>query len=179
MESGNRISRGEYCRGVLPCILIAIAILGTYYWYFNSRRHKSVYREKFMLGILITPLFTACWQQGMRRCHDLGLSGWWQVMPFFNPICLMFMEGEKGTNKYGPNPIALEETHGTLENAQSIQENNQKTESIEQNMSTTPKDLNSKIEVLERFKGLLDSGAITQEEFDKVKSDILNQISYK
>jgi len=39
----------------------------------------------------------------VRRMHDVGVSGWFALVPFYNLI-LACTEGEKGDNKYGANP---------------------------------------------------------------------------
>lgn len=39
----------------------------------------------------------------VRRVHDVGKSGWLLLIPFYN-LVLLFTEGDKGSNKYGPDP---------------------------------------------------------------------------
>ena len=44
---------------------------------------------------------------GVRRMHDVGKSGWFLLIPIYNFI-LAVSEGEKGDNKYGPDPKVVE-----------------------------------------------------------------------
>ena len=41
--------------------------------------------------------------QSSKRCHDLGNSGWFQLIPLYG-FWLLFANGEKGNNTYGLNP---------------------------------------------------------------------------
>ena len=41
--------------------------------------------------------------QSVKRCHDMGHSGWYIFIPLYN-ILLFFWEGESEGNEYGPNP---------------------------------------------------------------------------
>jgi len=38
--------------------------------------------------------------QGAKRCHDIGKSSWWQLVPFFW-LWLLVAMSDKGENEYG------------------------------------------------------------------------------
>jgi uncharacterized membrane protein YhaH (DUF805 family) len=42
---------------------------------------------------------------GIRRMHDTNHSGWWLLLPIVNLI-FAIMEGDKGENRFGPDPKA-------------------------------------------------------------------------
>lgn len=52
------------------------------------------------------PLCWFCLAQGTKRCHDLGNSGWFQLIPFY-VLWMLFQDGEPGENSYGPNPKGI------------------------------------------------------------------------
>jgi uncharacterized membrane protein YhaH (DUF805 family) len=56
-----------------------------------------------IIGIAYIPLVWMLWAQAAKRCHDLGRSGWWQLIPFY-VFWLIFEDGEAGINQYGVNP---------------------------------------------------------------------------
>ena len=73
-----------------------------------------VYLNMLLFGswvlILLVGLIPLSWfllAQGTKRCHDLGHSGFFQYIPFYR-LVLLFSEGQKGENEYGPNPKEAE-----------------------------------------------------------------------
>ena len=56
-----------------------------------------------ILILAYIPLLWFLWAQGAKRCHDLGNSGWFQIIPFY-VFWLIFANGDKMINRYGANP---------------------------------------------------------------------------
>jgi uncharacterized membrane protein YhaH (DUF805 family) len=54
--------------------------------------------------LALIPLLWFLWAQGAKRCHDLGNSGWFQLIPFY-ALWLIFAKGDDGVNIYGFSPI--------------------------------------------------------------------------
>jgi uncharacterized membrane protein YhaH (DUF805 family) len=58
---------------------------------------------KEMGGIILIPLYWLIYAQGAKRSHDIGNSGWYQIIPLYN-LFILFAEPDSGPNKYGLNP---------------------------------------------------------------------------
>ena len=58
-----------------------------------------------VLNLLIIPLLWFYLAQGAKRCHDLGNSGWFQIIPFYG-LWMLFAPGKEGPNRYGDDPKA-------------------------------------------------------------------------
>lgn len=56
-----------------------------------------------IIGLAYIPTLWFLWAQGAKRCHDMGQSGWFQIIPFY-VLWMIFASGESGMNKYGVNP---------------------------------------------------------------------------
>ncbi|WP_285055277.1 DMP19 family protein [Pedobacter ginsengisoli] len=59
--------------------------------------------EQAVMLILYIPLSWFIFAQGAKRCHDKGVNGWWQLLPFYS-LVLLFYRGDEGANEYGPDP---------------------------------------------------------------------------
>ena len=55
---------------------------------------------------MLFSLFFLFWfitAQTTKRCHDIGLNGWYQLIPLFF-LVLFFINSQIGQKKYGHNP---------------------------------------------------------------------------
>lgn len=90
----GRIRRTEYG--------ISFIIFAILFSIINVLIEESV--ELAFLVFLYIPLYWFFFAQGAKRSHDLGNSGWYQLIPLY-PLWLLFGKGEEGiSNKYGTNP---------------------------------------------------------------------------
>jgi uncharacterized membrane protein YhaH (DUF805 family) len=110
-------------------------------------------------GVFLSIAFVLpLWAVGIRRLHDIDKSGWnilWYAIP---PVALILIfvwnarRGTKGANDYGQDPLA---------DSPSI---------------TAPSPVSNvadKAEQLTKLKVLLETGAVNQAEFEKMKAEIL------
>ena len=56
--------------------------------------------------ILLIPVIWLLLAQATKRCHDVGNSGWWQLIPLYG-LWLVFQDGDHGPNQYGKNPKGI------------------------------------------------------------------------
>jgi uncharacterized membrane protein YhaH (DUF805 family) len=56
-----------------------------------------------LLSLLLLPGIIFLLAQGAKRCHDLGNSGWFQIIPLYG-FWMIFQDGVEGNNRYGINP---------------------------------------------------------------------------
>lgn len=94
----GRIRRTEYGLSLIIAaagrVFIGMIILA------GGTQEESVFLLNFIFQL---PFLWFLWAQGAKRCHDVGMSGWYQLIPLF-PLYLIFASGEEGSNKYGENP---------------------------------------------------------------------------
>lgn len=93
----GRIGRTEYCISMIIYI-IAYCILAVV---IKENDEASI------LGLVFVPLFWFILAQGAKRCHDLGQSGWMQLIPFY-VLWMFFQEGNYYSNSYGEHPTTIQ-----------------------------------------------------------------------
>lgn len=105
----GRARRKEYWMFVLFSVIFLVAALVLGGILFQSEETAMI--PYYIVALLLfLPSLAVC----VRRLHDIGKSGWWYLMGFipvvgyFILIYFFVKDGEKGTNKYGPNPKEIE-----------------------------------------------------------------------
>ncbi len=80
-----------------------------------------VFSSLFLLGTLLPSISVA-----VRRLHDRDKSGWWYwliLVPLVGPIILLvwfILEGTRGANRFGPDPLDPTDSSGEGLTASSI-----------------------------------------------------------
>ncbi|MFK7811458.1 MAG: DUF805 domain-containing protein, partial [Maribacter sp.] len=90
----GRIRRLEYGLSYLIYIFLYLAII----WIMEELGEAGI-----IFIVFIIPCIWFLIAQSAKRCHDVGNSGFYQLIPFYS-IILLFLEGDGNENEYGPNP---------------------------------------------------------------------------
>jgi uncharacterized membrane protein YhaH (DUF805 family) len=111
-NSGNfsldgRIGRGKYLKELaiyitLSILLAVVALIVGIAIFFAGGGGAAMLIGIIFLGFQLM-LFWQFLEYGAKRCHDLGNSGFYQLIPFYG-LFMLFQEGDVGANEYGPNP---------------------------------------------------------------------------
>jgi uncharacterized membrane protein YhaH (DUF805 family) len=98
-EFGGRARRKEYWVFTLCHVLVIIA-LALVEGFLGIAPDSDESLLVTIYGIAVAVPVIAV---GMRRMHDTGHRGWWLFVPIFN-LLLAVRAGQKGENRYGPDP---------------------------------------------------------------------------
>lgn len=91
----GRIRRKEYLLSYL--IIYALAFVGGFF-------AELLEIQGGITGLIfLIPILWFSLAQNAKRSHDIGNSGWFQLIPFYK-LWLLFVDGNVGVNKYGTNP---------------------------------------------------------------------------
>ena len=104
----GRIRRAKFAITIIVC-------------YFVRSFLFIIFDELIVLGNLlstITDVFLVLifFSQSVKRLHDMDQTGWLAILPVYNPILLLFVDGTRGKNQYGEDPKGrspLSETFST------------------------------------------------------------------
>lgn len=89
----GRIGRGEY----IVSYIVTNAVVYLLEWLI--RDDSPIILTLLALALCFLS-FWILWAQGAKRCHDLGNSGWFQLIPLYF-LWMFFAPGEEKANKYG------------------------------------------------------------------------------
>nr|WP_093363540.1 DUF805 domain-containing protein [Sphingobacterium wenxiniae] len=109
----GRIRRSEYGFSLMIYWLIYIVIVGI------AESSKAF----DFIAVAFIPLIWFLLAQGAKRCHDLGHSGWWQIIPFYI-FWMLFEDGKNGTNHYGEIPKTIQKSQQNRVVPPSSEDNN-------------------------------------------------------
>lgn len=91
----GRIGRGEYWISYLIYYLYCLPM--------NLIEEDNISGGFALIWLmLLIPMSWMLIAQGAKRCHDLGNSGWFQLIPFYG-LWMLFAAGDSMPNQYG-NP---------------------------------------------------------------------------
>ena len=91
----GRIRRTEY----------GLTLIIYFVWYFIYNAILESESDGLLVIALLSliPMLVLFYAQGAKRCHDMGNSGWFQLIPFYM-LWMLFKEGDTGMNSYGEDP---------------------------------------------------------------------------
>lgn len=106
---GGRARRKEYWMFTLISLIVAViaAVLDNVLGLANEQLHYGVIYGLYALAVFLPSLAVS-----IRRLHDTDRSGWWLLIgfvPFIGAVVLlvfMVLEGNRGDNRFGPDPKA-------------------------------------------------------------------------
>lgn len=111
----GRIRRSEYGISLIIYFLtvVIVQVIGTGLIGSSSSGYSTSDNNgagPLIIFILYIPLLWFLLAQGAKRCHDVGNSGWFQLIPLYF-LWLLLQDGDVGINKYGSSPKAIYSGH--------------------------------------------------------------------
>lgn len=101
--------KGRVGRGIYWLVVFSIFVIGLFIFVCEEiARSINVQDENGVLSTMWLIMFMALWvlyfyvvlAVGAKRCHDLGHSGWFQMIPYY-VFVMLFGAGDRDGNEYG------------------------------------------------------------------------------
>jgi uncharacterized membrane protein YhaH (DUF805 family) len=99
----GRISRSSFIKTFVVYSLIILVLIGIKYLSLNNPTSDTSVTIGYALKIARVFVYWFFIAQCVKRCHDIGKSGWWMFIPLFF-IWLLFAKGDEHDNEYGEVP---------------------------------------------------------------------------
>ena len=105
--SGRRNRKSYFLYAVLVFVLLAV-IWGVAL----AMAYNDGWSGIIIAGLISLPIVVSSWTVGAQRCRDFGWTGWAMLItliPYIGwifALAIMFIPGNQGSNRYGPDPIA-------------------------------------------------------------------------
>jgi uncharacterized membrane protein YhaH (DUF805 family) len=111
--SGRRNRKSYILASLLIFAVVAVlwAIIGTITYNVDGNG------PLWIAGLLSIPAAVAGWALGGQRCRDFGWTGWAMLItliPYVGwlfGVAIMFIPGNQGPNRYGPDPLLSADAH--------------------------------------------------------------------
>lgn len=88
----GRIKRTEYGISFIIYVIIAVIV--------NAIIQNG---NSVLFGLAYIPMLWFFCAQGAKRCHDMGTSGWYQIIPFYI-LWMLYPDSDSKENNYGDKP---------------------------------------------------------------------------
>lgn len=101
----SRARRKDFWMFHLWCVIVGVFV-GVTAGLTMGPKNAAFIANVYNVGLILPSLAIT-----VRRLHDVNKSGWFMFVPFYG-FYLMFVEGDKGDNRFGTDPKApLDMTH--------------------------------------------------------------------
>ncbi|MDR1383768.1 MAG: DUF805 domain-containing protein [Planctomycetaceae bacterium] len=112
-QTQGRITRKAFFFRLILCVVVWLIFhavyvcwVASYYWEYIEIDSDKIQIYK-IIDLYVIPCIFAIFIliQSVKRVHDVNLSGWFLLVPFYN-LYLILVDGTDGNNSYGLHPYA-------------------------------------------------------------------------